>query len=357
MKKEALDNYEIESRKKNKALVFNTIIFISLALVIIIFVKQKYDMDKERMNIVKQEENDTEALEPTPVPTLEPTPKAVKVKNTTKTLKLLQEHTVYHYSSYNRDNNLSVAAKMLSNTVVLPGEEFSFFGVIGNPNAEKGFKEAGVIVNHQSATALGGGICEVATSLNTVVVNAGLKTNAQSHSLNVGYLNSTDHEATVTYDGGIDLKFTNTLKYPIMIKQSVSGGNVTTKLFKAKEIKRITFKNPINKQKTRKSYAVKKMLAQNTKAQTEFDLKLNKVKYYYLNSNDFFEMSRPKVKKSKRILRSLMKAAVEANLEIDRGIGDKKLAVKNTEQFPILVEISYNSKGDVRTEIFKLKEK
>ena len=142
-----------------------------------------------------------------------------------------------------------------------------------------------------------------------------------------------------------------------MIKQSAKGGNVTTKLFKVEEIKRVTLKNPINKQKTRKSYIVKKILAQNTKAQNLFDLNFNKVKYYYLDSNDFFEMSQFKVKKSKRILKSLMKAATEANLEIDRGIGDKKLTVKNTEQFPILVEINYNSKGDVRTEIFKLKEK
>ena len=296
-----------------------------------------------------------EAKSTPPTPII--TPMVSSVKTRINKTKLLQQHTVHHSSSANRDNNLKIATKMINNSVVMPGENFSFFGIIGEPNAKKGFKEAGVIVNHKSAKALGGGICEVATSLNTVIVDAGIKTNAQNHSINVGYLNSTDHEATVTYDGGIDLKFTNTLKYPIMIKQSAKGGNVTTKLFKVKEIKRVTLKNPINKQKTRKSYVVKKILAQNTKAQNLFDLNFNKVKCYYLDSNDFFEMSQFKVKKSKRILKSLMKAATEANLEIDRGIGDKKLTVKNTEQFPILVEINYNSKGDVRTEIFKLKEK
>lgn len=349
-KKQNENMYDVGTRKLENSIIAITILIIVLFIFYCVFVRHEVKENKPKQ--LKNQVENTKTPEPEPTPS----PKVCTVKTKYKKVKLLKEHTVYHYSSYNRDNNLRVATKMLSKTVVLPGEDFSFFGVIGNPSAEKGFKEAGVIVNHQSATALAGGICEVATSLNTVVVNAGIKTNAQNHSVNVGYLNSTDHEATVTYDGGIDLKFTNTLKYPIMIMQSVSGGNVTSKLFKVKVFKNIIFENKVTQEREKEKFVAQKQLAKNIISQTKYDLKFSKVEYYYLNPNDFFERKKPKVRKMEKFLKSLRKAANTAKLEIDRSKNDKKLAVKNTKQFPVLISISYNSKGDVKTEIYKLKK-
>lgn len=349
-KKQNENMYDVCTRKLENSIIAVAVILAALFIFYIFFINHEVKENKQKM--LKAQIENTKTPEPEPTPS----PKVCTVKTKYKKVKLLKEHTVYHYSSYNRDNNLRVATKMLSKTVVLPGEDFSFFGVIGNPSAEKGFKEAGVIVNHQSATALAGGICEVATSLNTVVVNAGIKTNAQNHSVNVGYLNSTDHEATVTYDGGIDLKFTNTLKYPIMIMQSVSGGNVTSKLFKVKVFKNIIFENKVTQERGKEKFVAQKQLAKNIISQTKYDLKFSKVEYYYLNPNDFFERKKPKARKMEKFLKSLRKAANTAKLEIDRSKNDKKLAVKNTKQFPVLISISYNSKGDVKTEIYKLKK-
>ena len=348
-KKQNENMYDVGTRKLENSIIAITILIIVLFIFYCVFVRHEVKENKPKQ--LKNQVENTKTPEPEPTPS----PKVYTVKTKYQKVKILQEHTVYHYSSYNRDNNLRVATKMLSEIVVLPGEDFSFFGVIGNPSAEKGFKEAGVIVNHQSATALAGGICEVATSLNTVVVNAGIKTNAQNHSVNVGYLNSTDHEATVTYDGGIDLKFTNTLKYPIMIMQSVSGGNVTSKLFKVKVFKNIIFENKVTQEREKEKFIAQKQLAKNIIFQTKYDLKFSKVEYYYLNPNDFFERKKPKARKMKKFLESLRKAANTAKLEIDRSKNDKKLAVKNTTEFPVLISISYNSKGDVKTEIYKLK--
>ena len=349
-----------DNRNKKYIIILVIIIFFITILSLLFYVsnffrnnktKEKYEIVKSTLVTQKQK------LKPTSAPTPEPTPYVIKIKHVLKKGELLQEHTVYHSSNYNRDNNLRVAAKMLSDTVVFPGEEFSFFGVIGNPNAEKGFKEAGAIVNHQFATALGGGICEVATSLNTVVVNAGLKTNALRHSLKVGYLNSTDHEATVSYDGGIDLKFTNTLKYPIMIKQSVNGGNVTSKIFKVNTIEKVNFKNPITGEVTKSKFKIKKILAKN--GNIKGNTKLLKNESYFLNPNDFLEKEKSKEsnekKRTEKIIKNLIKLGAKASIEIDRDINDENVTIKNTKTYPILIKILYNSKN-VQVKILKLEK-
>ena len=348
MKEKKQNNVEIGIRRKEIAIIFIVIFIFSFVIFYASLIKEK-KMDTKSV-VSKKQSITIETFKPVV------TPKVVAIKTKCKKIKLLQEHTVYHYSSYNRDNNLKVATNIINKTIVYPEEEFSFFDVLGKPSAEKGFKEAGVIINHQSATALGGGICEVATSLNTVVVNAGIKTNAQSHSLNVGYLNSTDHEATVTYDGGIDLKFKNTLKYPIMIIQTANGGNVTTKIFKVRVYNTIVLKNMEKGVNIKKKFYTEKLLAKNTIKKSE--TALSKKKYYYLNPNDFFEVNLSEfnnISSFKKIVKSLKRSVSIANLEIDSSVKNKDLSIKNITTFPVLVEISYNSKGEARSKVYKLK--
>lgn len=359
MKRE-LDDYEAKSRRETNIL-FAFFAFMAIALVTDVYFL--YNRSQERKGIVPSSTKVVGRVETTIQPTSTPTitkkqsKKKLKVEKITDVVKkksILQEHTVYHKSNYNRDNNLKIAAKMLSNTVILPGEEFSFFEIIGEPNEQKGFKEAGVIINHKSATALGGGICEVATSLNTVVVNAGIKTNARNHSVNVGYLNSTDHEATVTYDSRIDLKFTNTLKYPIMIEQSVKGGNVTTKLFKVKVVKKVTLKDSSTGEKSVEKLLAKKMLAADKKVKSEFNFKFDKTKSYYLKPSDFLKTDFKNIKKSEDVVNSLKKIAGITNLDITESSEGKSI-VKNNNRFPIIIKISYNSYGEEETAVIKLK--
>lgn len=232
--------------------IFILEILILMLLVLILVIKDEKYFQNQKTNAFTREKQ-TEALA-----TSKPTP-SVKVKVKYENGKLLQDHTVYHSSNYNRNINLKTAAKKIDNTKIMPNEKFSFYGVIGKPTEEAGFVYAGGLASGQSVTTIAGGICENATSLNTVIVDAGIQTYGNfHHSANVGYLNETDHEVTVTF-GQYDLTFKNTLKFPILIKQKAIGGNVRTSLYKMKTIYVVTLKDVVTGEKTVKRYSKKNM--------------------------------------------------------------------------------------------------
>lgn len=241
-------------RKQNRQIILLSTLIILLILSIGVYVAVS-------INENATDTNEARAV-PTEAPTSSPTPRPtpiVMVKEKYKKGKLLQDHTVYHYSNYNRDINLKTAAKKIDGTKIMPYKEFSFYGVIGKPTEEAGFVYAGGLASGKSVTTIAGGICEVATSLNTVIVDAGIKTYGKfHHSANVGYLNETDHEVTVTF-GLYDLKFINTLNYPLLIKQKAIGGNVRTRLYKMKTIYVVTLKDVVTGEKTVKRYSKKNM--------------------------------------------------------------------------------------------------
>lgn len=133
-------------------------------------------------------------------------------------------------SSSQRANNIAIATKSIDRTVVLPGEIFSFNNVVGERTEDKGYEAAPVIVNNKLESGLGGGICQVSTTLFNAVNNAGLPSIERTHhTLPVHYIES-GMDATVDF-GNIDYKFKNTLKYPIYIRAYTSGGNVTFNLY------------------------------------------------------------------------------------------------------------------------------
>ncbi len=234
--------------------IFEILTLICL-LLILVMEDEEYLQNKKNNNNIDNNLENLQTIKK-PISTPQPTP-IVTVKEKYKKGKLLQDHTVYHYSSYNRDINLKVASKKINGTKLMVGEEFEFYETIGGePTLEKGFVYAGSLSNGRSVNTVGGGICEVATSLNTVIVDAGIRTNADTHSVNVGYLNSSDHEATVAF-GQHTLKFKNTLKYPILIKQEAIDGNVRTWLYKMKTIYIVTLKDAVTGEKDVKKYSKK----------------------------------------------------------------------------------------------------
>ena len=245
---------EKKIRKQNRKIILLSTLIILLVGTIGIYVVISRNKDVTATNEVK--EVPTEA--PTSAPTPRPTP-IVMVKEKHKKGKLLKDHTVYHYSSYNRDINLNNAAKKIDGTKIMPYKKFSFYRVIGEPTEEAGFVYAGGLASGQSVTTIAGGICENATGVNTVIVDAGIKTYGNfHHSANVGYINETDHEVTVTL-GKYDLTYTNTLKFPILLKQKAIKGNVRTKLYKMKTIYVVTLKDVVTGEKTVKRYSKKNM--------------------------------------------------------------------------------------------------
>jgi vancomycin resistance protein YoaR len=125
-----------------------------------------------------------------------------------------------------RSSNIRTAAKNINGLVLAPGEVFSFNGSVGRRTASAGFKEAGVYINGKHDTDIGGGICQVSTTL----YNAALLSNLEivsraSHSLPVPYV-PVGRDATVDY-GNIDLKIRNSYDFPIALCSTVSGGRIT----------------------------------------------------------------------------------------------------------------------------------
>lgn len=131
-----------------------------------------------------------------------------------------------HTSNSNRTNNLRLACEAIDGTVVQPGEVFSFNQTVGERTAEKGYKEALAYVSGgQTKPELGGGVCQVATSIYYAVLLADLESVERApHMFTVDYV-PLGMDATV-YWGYRDYKFRNTSPYPIRVDASVSGGKV-----------------------------------------------------------------------------------------------------------------------------------
>ncbi len=142
--------------------------------------------------------------------------------------------TSYYESNVNRTTNLKLSAGKINGTVLLPGEVFSYNQVVGKRTIEAGYKDAAVFQGGKVVDGLGGGICQISSTLYDAVVLANLEiVERTNHGFVTSYLKS-GRDATVVY-GAIDFKFKNNRKYPIKIVSSVSNGIAEFKIFGKKE--------------------------------------------------------------------------------------------------------------------------
>ncbi len=132
--------------------------------------------------------------------------------------------------SRNRNQNIKIAAAAINGIVLLPGEEFSFGATAG---AAKGYLEAITYENGRKTTGIGGGMCQVSSTLFTPALKAGLKiTQRQSHSRPAGYVKP---GMDATYDSsGTDFRFINCLSNPIKIQASTTETSVTVNILGTK---------------------------------------------------------------------------------------------------------------------------
>lgn len=138
--------------------------------------------------------------------------------------------TWFDSGKVSRTYNISVAARAFDEQLIRPGHEVSFNKVVGPRSSEAGYKNAPVIVNNEIVEGLGGGVCQVSTTLYNSVLLAGLEIVERSnHSLPVSYV-PIGRDATVVYDE-IDFKFRNNTESYIYIKSFVSGGQIGFKLY------------------------------------------------------------------------------------------------------------------------------
>lgn len=131
--------------------------------------------------------------------------------------------TTYSTRDRDRTTNLTLAANKINGTVVMPGETFSYNTVVGERTIAAGYKEAPIYVSGEVVDGLGGGICQITSTLYNAVVYANLEIVERSNHQFVPSYVSASRDATVVY-GSIDFKFKNNRDYPIKLVCSVSNG-------------------------------------------------------------------------------------------------------------------------------------
>jgi len=138
--------------------------------------------------------------------------------------------TSFSTRNTNRSTNIRLATSKINGTVVMPGETFSYNQTVGRRTAAAGFKEAGVYSGGEVTTGIGGGICQVSSTLYNSVLLSNLEiVERYNHGFNPGYVPA-GRDATVSW-GGPDFKFKNSRAYPIKIDATVSGGTILIKIW------------------------------------------------------------------------------------------------------------------------------
>ena len=142
--------------------------------------------------------------------------------------------TNYQASNVSRTTNLKLASNKISGTVILPNEEFSYNKVVGERTISAGYKMAATYSNGQVVDGLGGGICQISSTLYDAVVMANLNvTTRRNHQFVTSYVPA-GKDATVVW-GAQDFKFVNSRKYPVRIVATVEGGVATVQIWGIKE--------------------------------------------------------------------------------------------------------------------------
>ena len=142
--------------------------------------------------------------------------------------------TSYKASNVDRTTNLKLAANKINGVVLLPNEEFSYNKVVGERTISAGYKMAATYASGKVVDGLGGGICQISSTLYDAVVFANLNvTTRRNHQFVTSYVPA-GKDATVVW-GSQDFKFVNSRKYPVRIVATVEGGNATIQVWGIKE--------------------------------------------------------------------------------------------------------------------------
>ena len=129
-----------------------------------------------------------------------------------------------------RTENIRTAAREVNGTLLLPGETFSLNGALGPRTPQKGYNEAGVIMNGRLSTDYGGGVSQLSTTLFNGMFFAGLEdVEHKPHSFYISRYPE-GRESTLNWPN-VDLRFRNTTPYGVLIETWVSGGQVHTRFW------------------------------------------------------------------------------------------------------------------------------
>lgn len=159
--------------------------------------------------------------------TVAPEITAASAKEQYKTIGSFTTNTT---SNKNRNTNVRLAAEAINGTVIKPGHEFSFNGTVGQRTEAKGYKGAAAYNNGEVVQEIGGGVCQVSTTLYNAVFKAGLKISyRRSHTFEPNYV-TPGRDATVSYEQP-DFKFINTSSTAIGLRASYADQKMTVSVY------------------------------------------------------------------------------------------------------------------------------
>jgi vancomycin resistance protein YoaR len=143
---------------------------------------------------------------------------------------LVGGYTTIYGGIANRIHNVQLVARLIDRTLIPPNSQFSFNRTTGERTPEKGFLEAPVIINGELQTALGGGVCQVSTTVFNAAYEAGLPIDSRTnHALYISHYPQ-GRDATVNYPD-IDLTFRNDTNKWLLLRTFVGSSSLTVNLY------------------------------------------------------------------------------------------------------------------------------
>lgn len=139
--------------------------------------------------------------------------------------------TSYKTSGSARSTNVSNGCALINGTTLYPGEEFSTYQAVSPFSEDNGYYMAGSYLNGMVVESLGGGICQVSTTLYNAVLLAEMDvTERHNHSMEVSYV-APSADAAIAESAGKDFRFVNNTEYPIYIEGYTADKNITFTIY------------------------------------------------------------------------------------------------------------------------------
>lgn len=144
--------------------------------------------------------------------------------------------TSFSTSNQSRSANVINGCRLMNGTTLYPGEEFTSYDMVSPFSADNGYYMAGSYLNGQVVDSLGGGICQVTTTLYNTVLYAELEvTERHNHSMTVAYVDASA-DAAIAESSGKDFRFVNNKKYPVYIEGiTTEDKNITFTIYGVEE--------------------------------------------------------------------------------------------------------------------------
>lgn len=233
-----LENWFNEIAQKANIDPVNPTISVSGAgIVVVPGVKGKIvDVEALKANVKQEIEKNSDGQDivlDLPVKTVEP---YIKEEQLSKINGIIGKYsTKYPTTDVARSMNVAVTAKKMNGILLMPGDQGSFMSHLGPVNEKAGFKAAKIIINNEYVDGIGGGVCQVSSTMYNALLRSGLDITARSnHTFPIGYV-PLGLDATVA-DPAPDMKYKNNYPFPIYITNSAGGGYMTTTIYGNREL-------------------------------------------------------------------------------------------------------------------------